>query len=152
MSDLPFGFDKPKDSPGFLLWQTTVTWQRVIKKSLEPYNISHSQFVIMALLLWLKEHKYETTQTLIANWSKLDKMTVSKSLKKLIDQDLICRVEHKTDTRAKSISLTSKGNKLIHRLVPIVEKNDSEFFSKVSKRDEKLLIQIFNKLTADNND
>ena len=148
MFDLPFGFDKPKDSPGFLLWQTTITWQRLIRKALEPYDISHSQFVIMALTLWLQEHKYETTQILIANWSKLDKMTVSKSLKKLINQDLICRVEHKTDTRAKSISLTDKGRKLIHRLVPIVEKIDAKFFSKVSKCDEKLLIQVFNKLTV----
>lgn len=41
MSELPFGFDKPADSPGFLLWQTTITWQRLIKDALEPYDISH---------------------------------------------------------------------------------------------------------------
>ena len=30
MSKAPFGFDKPEDSPGFVLWQTTTTWQRLI--------------------------------------------------------------------------------------------------------------------------
>jgi MarR family transcriptional regulator, organic hydroperoxide resistance regulator len=48
MSNLPFGFDRPEDSHGFLLWQTTMIWQRQIKQALEPYNISHAQFVIMA--------------------------------------------------------------------------------------------------------
>lgn len=50
MSNLPFGFDKPEDSPGFLLWQTTMIWQRQIKKALEQYNVSHAQFVIIATL------------------------------------------------------------------------------------------------------
>ena len=27
MTDLPFDFDKPEDSPGFLLWQTTIPMQ-----------------------------------------------------------------------------------------------------------------------------
>lgn len=60
MSDLPFGFDKPEDSPGFLLWQTTMIWQRQIKRSLEPYDISHAQFVIMATLMWFEAHRYNT--------------------------------------------------------------------------------------------
>ena len=82
--NLPFGFDKPEDSPGFLLWQTTMVWQRQIKRALESYDISHPQFVIMATLMWFEAHHYDTTQILIVNWSKLDKMTVSKSLKKLV--------------------------------------------------------------------
>lgn len=54
MSDIPFGFAKPEDSPGFLLWQTTIIWQRRIKKALESHDISHAQFVIMAILLWFE--------------------------------------------------------------------------------------------------
>ncbi len=50
MTNPPFGFDAPEDSPGFLLWQTTISWQRMIKKALEPHDISHAQFVIMAIL------------------------------------------------------------------------------------------------------
>jgi hypothetical protein len=71
MSNLPFGFDRPEDSPGFLLWQTTITWQRLIKKALEPHDISHAQFVIMSLLLWLKEHNRKTTQVLVASIQNL---------------------------------------------------------------------------------
>jgi DNA-binding MarR family transcriptional regulator len=144
MPDLPFGFDKPEDSPGFLLWQTTMIWQRHIKKALEQYNVSHAQFVIM----WFEAHGYDTTQILIVNWSKLDKMTVSKSLKKLVQMGLVKRTAHEVDTRAKSVSLTEKGKDMVRTLVPIVEGIDSTFFSKASDQEQKSLVQILAKLTA----
>ena len=149
MSNLPFGFERPEDSPGFLLWQTTMIWQRQIKKALEVYDISHAQFVIMATLLWFEAHGYDTTQILIVNWSKLDKMTVSKSLKKLVSMGLVNRIEHEIDTRAKRVSLTNKGKELVHKLVPIVEGIDSGFFSQVSVTEQKNLIQILSRLTTD---
>lgn len=148
MSDLPFGFDKPEDSPGFLLWQTTMVWQRQIKKSLEIHGVSHAQFVIMATLLWFESHGFETTQTLIINWSKLDKMTVSKSLKILADTGLVHRIEHKTDTRAKSVSLTNNGKSLAHKLVPIVEAIDAKFFGTLSNEKQQSLIAILQQLTV----
>lgn len=146
MTNLPFGFDRPEDSPGFLLWQTTITWQRLVKKALEPYDISHPQFVIMALLLWFKEQSYDTTQVLIITWSKLDKMTVSQSLKKLAAQGFVDRVEHKSDTRAKSVTLTEQGKALICKLVPLVEAVDAHFFSTISSSEQQDLIKILRKL------
>jgi len=149
MDNLPFGFDKPKDSPGFLLWQTTMLWQRQIKKAIEKYDISHAQFVIIATLLWFEAHNYDTTQILIVNWTKLDKMTVSKSLKKLVSMGIVNRIEHEIDTRAKNVTLTDKGKNLVHTLVPIVEAVDSDFFGKVSGSNQKQLIHILSQLTAD---
>jgi DNA-binding MarR family transcriptional regulator len=148
MSSLPFGFDTPEDSPGFLLWQTTMIWQRQIKKALEQYNVSHAQFVIIATLMWFEAHGYDTTQILIVNQTKLDKMTVSKSLKKLVQMGFVNRIEHEVDTRAKSVSLTKKGKDMIRTLVPIVEGVDSTFFGKASHKEQKSLIQILAKLTA----
>lgn len=148
MIELPFGFEQPEDSPGFLLWQTTMLWQRQIKKALEVYEISHAQFVIMAVLLWFKAHGYDTTQVLIANWTKLDKMTVSKSLKKLVAQGLVNRMEHEIDTRAKNVCLTDKGKKMVHKLVPIVESIDKTFFGSVTKVEQKNLLSILRKLVV----
>lgn len=146
MSDSPFGFEEAEDSPGFLLWQTTTTWQRLIKKSLEPFDVSHAQFVILAILLWFEQHDMDSTQVKIINWSKLDKMTVSKSLKKLETMNLVKRSEHKLDTRAKKVVLTSKGRRLIRKLVPIVEQIDEDFFGGISLNRQKSLIQILRKL------
>lgn len=146
MSKLPFGFDKPEDSPGFLLWQTTMIWQRQIKKALEPHGVSHAQFVIMATLMWFEAHHYDTNQILIVNWSKLDKMTVSKSLKKLVTLGYVNRIEHETDTRAKSVSLTKQGKAMVRSLVPIVEGVDQLFFANATDRAQKTLIAILGKL------
>ncbi|MCP5322713.1 MAG: winged helix-turn-helix transcriptional regulator [Candidatus Paracaedibacteraceae bacterium] len=145
MTKLPFGFDTPEDSPGFLLWQT---WHRQIKKVLEEYSISHAQFVIMATLMWFGSRRYDMTQVLIVNQTKPDKMTVSKSLKKLVGMSLVERHENQDDTRAKSVKLTKSGLALTRKLVPIVENVDSNFFGKLSKKQEKDLIVILRKLTG----
>jgi DNA-binding MarR family transcriptional regulator len=146
MQNLPFGFDEPEDSPGFLLWQTSTTWQRLIRDALASHNVSHSQFVIMALLLWLDANKIEPTQTIIANHTKLDKMTVSKSLKGLIERHLVFRTEDPNDSRAKIPILTDSGDRLIRDLVPIVEKIDEEFFGSLGKKDMESLIKALRKL------
>lgn len=146
MTKSAFGFDRPEDSPGLLLWQITVTWQRWIKKALDVHDISHAQFVILATLLWFEEKNQKPTQILIVRQSKLDKMTVSKSLKKLVSLGLIKRSEHLQDTRAKSVQLTAKGKTVALKLVPLVEKIDEEFFGVLTRHDQNALIAIFNKL------
>ena len=154
MVDSPFGFEKPEDSPGFLLWQTTVIWQRRIKKALEAYDLSHSQFVMMAILLWFNENPTGITpnQVLLVKQSKLDKMTVSQALKKLATEGLIERHEHQEDTRAKSVALTKKGKKLASKLVPIIEAIDAEFFNTVSGKKQKSLVNILNHLIQSANE
>ncbi len=147
MTNPPFGFDAPEDSPGFLLWQTSVSWQRNIKEFLESYEISHSQFVIMAILLWFNGKQTDITQTDIINMSKLDKMTVSKSLKKLSVKELITRKENALDTRVKLVFLTKEGKLLIQKLVPAIEKIDEEFFGRLTDIEQKNLIDIMQKLS-----
>ncbi|MDO8953938.1 MAG: MarR family winged helix-turn-helix transcriptional regulator [Gammaproteobacteria bacterium] len=148
MSESAFGFEQPEHSPGFLLWQTTITWQRLIKQALEPYDIAHAQFVIMACLLWFEEQQIVPTQILMVRQTKLDKMTVSKSLKKMAVQGLIARVEHEYDTRAKSVRLTDKGKILAGTLVPVVENIDKQFFGQLNQLDQQDLINVLAKLIA----
>ncbi len=143
-----FGFETPEESPGFLLWQTTITWQRLIKKALDGHDISHAQFVIMAVSLWLEEHHQDPTQVAIARLSKLDKMTISTSLKKLVLQGYISRKESQKDTRAKWVSLTPTGKILMSTLVPLVEGIDKEFFRCLGSDDHQKLNQLLNKIVG----
>lgn len=145
-NESPFSVKQAEDSPGFLLWQTSMIWQRLIKNALDIHDISHSQFVIMASLMWFEMHNMDTTQVTIINWIKLDKMTVSKSLKKLVELGLVKRVEHEIDTRAKSVSLTRTGKELITKLIPLVEKIDAEFFAKVDNENQQTFMQILRNL------
>jgi len=133
-------------SSGFLLWQTTIVWQRKIKIALENINLSHSGFVILAALVYFKEHNQEVTQKTIIDHSKLDKMTVSKSLKILEKNNLISRTENKKDTRAKTIIFTNKGFNLAVKSIKIVEDIDIHFFAKLNMEEKENLNKIFHKL------
>jgi len=128
-SDNTFSVEKPEDSSGFLLWQVTNLWQREIKKALEQYGLTHSQFVLMASIHWLTIHKQEVTQIVLSAHTKIDPMTTSTVLRTLQQKGFIQRQEHLTDTRAKTVGLTEDGKKIIKKAVVTVEKFDTEFFS-----------------------
>jgi DNA-binding MarR family transcriptional regulator len=127
--DKAFSVEKAEDSSGFLLWQVTNLWQREIKKALEELEITHSQFVLLASILWLTLHNKEVTQIILSSHTKIDPMTTSTVLRTLQAKGLIERKEHLTDTRAKTVRLTSEGERLTKIAVKKVEVFDHNFFS-----------------------
>lgn len=129
--DTTFSVERTEDSTGFLLWQLTNLWQREIKKALEPYELTHSQFVLLANIHWLTLQKIDVTQILLSNQTKIDPMTTSTVLRTLQSKELIKRQEHSTDTRAKTVALTDNGVKTIKQAIKKVEKFDNDFFSKL---------------------
>ena len=126
----------PDEYPGFLLWKTTLTWQRIQKKCLEPFNVTQPQFILLSLLMWFSNKRVEATQIYLIKMSKLDKMTVSKSLKHLVNLNLVTRSENKDDSRVKTVCLTENGKEMVHILMPVVTNADSEFFGQLNKEDQ----------------
>jgi MarR family transcriptional regulator, organic hydroperoxide resistance regulator len=134
-----YSTDESKESLGLLLWKTSLTWQRMIKRTLDSYDLSHPQFVILQILLETYETQEKNTQISIVRHSKLDKMTVSKSLKKLGSLGLTARHENENDPRAKTVLLTEKGKKIIDVLKPTIERIDKGFFNALTiKQQEEL--------------
>lgn len=127
--DSTFSVSKAEDSSGFLLWQVTTLWQREIKKALQPFDLTHSQFVLLASIHWLTLMKKEVTQIVLSEHSKIDPMTTSQVLRTLATKGIVTRAEHSTDTRAKTVVLTEKGKKLVKPAVAAVEKCDRTFFT-----------------------
>jgi DNA-binding MarR family transcriptional regulator len=128
-SDNTFSVEKAEDSSGFLLWQVTNLWQREIKKALEQYELTHSQFVLLASIFWLTLNKQQVTQIILSAHTKIDPMTTSTVLRTLQKKGFIKRQEHLTDSRAKTVALTESGKKVIKLAVVTVEKFDATFFS-----------------------
>ena len=137
-----FSVEKVEDSTGFLLWQVTNLWQREIKKALEKYNLTHSQFVLMASIHWLTLHNEDVTQILLSSHTKIDPMTTSTVLRTLQAKELIQRQEHATDTRAKTVELTDNGRKIIKQAVKTVETFDAAFFSVLGEKIPKFNKQL----------
>jgi MarR family transcriptional regulator, organic hydroperoxide resistance regulator len=128
-----FIFDTADASPGFLLWQVTNIWQRGIRKILEPYNITHTQFVLLASIHWLTLHKMEVTQRVVSNHTKVDPMTTSTVLRTLEKKWLIERQVHEIDTRSMKVCLTNEGMKLVKATVTVVETFDLSFFARLDE-------------------
>jgi DNA-binding MarR family transcriptional regulator len=128
---IDFHFKKPEDSPGYLLGQLTMLWQRKQKRVLDPLDLTHTQFVLLCALAWLSRESDQVTQVDIANQGNADRMMVSKVLRTLEEKKFITRHEHTTDTRAKTIRLTPEGEKVLQKAIVSVENVDLEFFSKL---------------------
>jgi len=127
--DIEFHFKSPEDSPGYLLGQLTMLWQRKQKRVLDPLDLTQTQFVLLAALAWLSKKSDNVTQIDIANQGNADRMMVSKVLRTLEEKKFLTRKEHKTDTRAKTINLTSLGAATLQKALIAIETADLEFFS-----------------------
>ncbi len=127
--EIGFHFKSPNDSPGYLLGQLTMLWQRKQKKVLDPLDLTQTQFVLLAALGWLSKKSSAVTQVDIANQSNSDRMMVSKVLRTLEDKGFITRKEHETDTRAKTIRLTTNGEVVLQKAIVEIENADLDFFS-----------------------
>lgn len=139
-SKITFKFKSPEESPGYLLGQLNLIWQRNQKKVLDPLDLTQTQFVLLAALAWLSKTKDDVTQIDIANQGNADRMMVSKVLRTLEVKKFIRRQEHATDTRAKIVKLTPAGEKVLQLALINIENADIEFFSALEKN-----LPLFNK-------
>ena len=128
---IEFHFKKPEDSPGYLLGQLTMLWQRKQKRGLDPLDLTHTQFALLCALAWLSRDSDQVTQVDIANQGNADRMMVSKVLRTLEEKKFITRHEHPTDTRAKTIKLTPGGEEVLKKAIICVEAADIDFFHKL---------------------
>lgn len=125
---IEFHFKSPEDSPGYLLGQLTILWQRKQKQVLDPLDLTQTQFVLLAALAWLSRERGIVTQIDIANQGNADRMMVSKVLRTLEEKKFITRQEHPTDTRAKTIRFTTEGEAVFRKALVSIEQADVEFF------------------------
>jgi DNA-binding MarR family transcriptional regulator len=135
-------FAVPEDSAGYLLWQVVHLWQRQLEAALLDLDITHLQFVLLAGIGWLTRDHDLVTQVQLAEFCKIDVMQISQVVRKLEVKGLVKRSIHPTDTRAKSLILTSDGESILARSLPLVEQLDAEFFSKC--RQSILLAELKN--------
>ena len=137
---IEFKFKRPDESPGYLLTNLTLLWQRKQKRILDPLNLTYTQFMLLASLGWLLKHNELVTQVDIARQGNADTMMVSKVLRTLENKKFIKRQEHPTDTRAKIIQLTEEGAEILQKALVEVENSDIEFFSVIGNN-----LNLFNK-------
>ena len=122
-------FDTPQQSPGFLLWRVTLSWQRRMRAALAPHDLTHVQFVLLASLWWLQEHSGRPTQAQLAEQAGTDLMMTSQVLRRLEGRGLLARDPDPDDSRARRVRLTAAGGELLTGALADVEAADQAYFA-----------------------
>ena len=134
----PFKYENADDSAGFLLWKITALWQGKLAEVLGVYGITQTQYAILASLRWFEEKREPTTQSHLAEHTKIDKMTISKAIRRLEQSGLVLRESSLTDSRATNVRFTGQGKRIIEDAIIAIENADEVFFSCLT--DEQLNI------------
>jgi DNA-binding MarR family transcriptional regulator len=121
----------PSQSPGFLLWHTTMRWQRVMAAALAPLDLTHVQFVLLACAWWLGEHGDPPRQSQVAAQAGTDPKMTSDVIARLEAKGLLRRTADPSDARAKFVLVTPEGAELAARAIVVVEEADAAFFADV---------------------
>jgi MarR family transcriptional regulator, organic hydroperoxide resistance regulator len=142
---------EPEEYPGFMLWQASNIWQRIMKSDLKEFNATYTQWIILCSLIYLSKQYPDINQRLIARHAKLDIMTVSDVLKTLEIKKLIVRAVNLEDRRHNSLKITEKGARLVYLIFNKVLKSDGMFFKALGIDQEKFT-ELLSKLIRGNYD
>lgn len=142
-------FATAQESPGFLLWQVYLVWKRKIEACLEPFDLTHIQFVLLAGLAYLKKNNVDISQVELATFTQCDVAMTSQVLRTLVKKQLIERYQKSGDERAKYPKLTDKGLKILKATIKEVEALDHNFFNNVGADYDVFLLCLQKLVNAD---
>jgi len=126
---------QPNDSPGFLLWRATLRWQRGITKALEPLDLTHVQFVLLACTWWLNAQDRRPSQVELAGFAGTDVKMTSTVIRGLEVKGFVRRELDPDDARTFRLRVTRAGGRLAPKAIDVVEEVDRRFFVAVPHRD-----------------
>ncbi|WP_137930330.1 MarR family winged helix-turn-helix transcriptional regulator [Mesorhizobium comanense] len=144
--DLNTRFSGPSESPGLLLWRTTMRWQRVMTAALAPLDLTHVQFVLLASAMWLGRNGEPPNQVQLAAQAGTEVKMTSDVVARLEAKGLIARETDPRDSRAKVIRVTPAGAAVAQRAIVAVETADAAFFGPV---DEAQLVGLLQQLAGE---
>lgn len=125
-------------SLGFMLWHTTLRWQRGVDASLARYGLTHAQFLLLTSAWWLARDGHVPNQRQVAEHAGVGEVMASQILRLLERDDLIERSTHPDDPRSKALRVTEKGRALAEEAVVALDTADARFFSAVEDTESLL--------------
>lgn len=106
------------------------------------YHISIPQWRVMAVLA---EHP-EFTATDIAEYTAMDKATISRAVRGLSDMGYITRIASQHDGRSSHLQITAKGKRIYREIVPKARTLEAKLLSALSQKEATMLNSIMQKL------
>ena len=131
-----FEIENLEEDTGFLMLQVSNLWKNFHGKTLKKYGgLTHMQYAVLAGIYWFTLHDtQQVTQVMLANYTRIDPMTLSYVFRGLEAKGYIRRVTHPTNVRAKAVNLTPEGEELMGQAVSSIVEADQKFFQSLGKK------------------
>jgi DNA-binding MarR family transcriptional regulator len=125
--------EQPDDSIGYHLWQAHHRWQRFLEAALREVDLTHAQYVVLALIHYFEISGTPPSQYQVADRAGFPRMMVSTVVRVLVRKALIERHQSVRDGRADVLSLTKSGLKTLDRARRIAVQSQTRFFAPLGK-------------------
>lgn len=140
-----------EDDIGYMLWSIMRLWQRERQKHLDKFNTTVSQMELLGGICYLNQMEDEVTQIVLSQQTGIDPMTTSTILRNLEKKGLVIRKPSKTDTRARIVETTEKGNELLLSVIGEMKEAQAKVLKDVDQEVvRKELKKLLSELKKDN--
>lgn len=126
---------------GYWLNRLRMEVHQSFEKRLEAYDITIAQWCILLTLF----NKQAASIGELSEFIETDKASISRVVDKLVGRKLVTHEQGK-DRRSGFISLTQIGSELVPKLIAEADKNEQQFFGKLTSDELMQLKRIFTKL------
>lgn len=114
----------------------------LIKKDMRSYGLNPTEFAVLELLY----HKGDQPIQKIGEKILLASSSMTYVVDKLVEKNLIQRVDCSEDRRVKFASITPNGKELMDETFPKHEERIEELFSNMTKEEINTSIELFKKI------
>lgn len=110
--------------------------------AVQAESVSVAEWVALRLL----HDEERRTPGDLAGLTGMTRGAISKIVEKLEGKDLVARTANPDDARVQWLSLTRSGQFSVARLAAIADRNDEEFFGRLTTSEQKELRRLLEKL------
>lgn len=127
-----------------LIKKSFLEFDKIANKALQPFGISHTQFLILKFL-YLNKDKI-VRQIDLEKHLSMSNPTITGILKNMEKSELIKRVENPEDKRSRSILLTEKSVGMESAILLLGDQLDAELTKNLSEREKEQVITLLSKM------
>ena len=138
--------NQPLDLKIFLPYRLSILEQQISKtiarKYTDKFGLNRMEWRVMATLAMFAG----ITAKQICQFTHLEKMPVSRAINGLVQKKMIKQKINQHDLRQNLLTLTVKGSKIYHQIVPLVLQEEKSIFQPFSKKELQQFHHLIHKL------
>lgn len=133
--------------PGHLLRRCQQIGVAIFLEACSEFDLTPLQFAVLQTLI----NDGAQDQVTLGGATAMDRTTTALLVRNLEQRGLIRRAKSKQDQRAKIVSISAAGKKLLNAALPAVEAAQQRILAPLSEGESGQLMQLLEKLAENNN-